>query len=259
MSSHELPTAAGERSSLSIVLPCRNEAGNVVRVVGEALARGRDVAYDVEVIVVDDGSSDSTATLAEALAREDPRVRVIRHPHNLGYGAALRSGFAAARARWVFYTDGDGQLSLDDLRQVPAKLATCDVVVGYRRARQDPFARRVMGHAWTRVVNWTFGLDLRDADCAFKIFPREFLQRIELLSTGALISAELVARAHNQGLCVCQIAVGHRPRVAGRPTGAHPRVIARAFRELFALRRSIRRNGNANLKDDGPRDRESAR
>ncbi len=259
MSAHELPTAPGEPSSLSIVLPCRNEAGNVVRVVGEALARGCDVAQDVEVIVVDDGSSDSTATLAEALARADPRVRVVRHPHNRGYGAALRSGFAVARGRWVFYTDGDGQLTLDDLRQVPAALATCDVVVGYRRARQDPFTRRWMGHAWTQVVNWTFGLDLRDADCAFKIFPREFLERIELSSTGALISAELVARAKNRGLRVHQIAVGHRPRVAGRPTGAHPRVIARAFRELFALRRSIRRGGSDTRKAHESSGRESAR
>lgn len=251
MSSHELPTVPGEPSSLSIVLPCRNEAGNVVRVVGEALARGRDVASQVEVIVVDDGSSDATAALADELAREDSRVRVVRHPQNRGYGAALRSGFAAAHGAWVFYTDGDGQLSLDDLRQLPAALATCDAVVGYRRARQDPLARRCMGHVWTTVVNWTFGLDLVDADCAFKIFPREFLQRAELSSTGALISAELVARAKHHGLRVQQIAVGHRPRIAGQPTGAHPRVIARAFRELFALRRRIRSQARATAK---PRD-----
>lgn len=243
MLSPQLPTVAGEASFLSIVLPCRNEEGNVVRVVGEALAHGREVAASVEVIVVDDGSSDSTGALAEGLARLDPCVRVIRHPHNLGYGAALRSGFAAARGTWVFYTDGDGQLNLADLREVPALLAQCDVVVGYRRARCDPPLRRWMGSAWTALVNLVFGLDLRDADCAFKIFPRSFLQRIELESTGALISAELVARARGQGLCVCQMAVDHRPRIAGRPTGAHPRVLLRALRELLPLRRAIRRGG----------------
>lgn len=241
MRSQRLPSSLGDRSSLSIVLPCRNEAGNVARVVGEALERGSEVVESLEVIVVDDGSSDATGSLAEALARADARVRVVHHASNRGYGAALRSGFAAARNEWVFYTDGDGQLSLDDLRALPAALGSCEVVVGYRRARRDPLARRFMGHAWTRVVNCAFGLDLIDADCAFKIFPRDFLQRTEFLSTGALISAELVARAKNQGLRVSQIAVDHRPRVAGQPTGAHPRVIARAFRELLTLRRSIGR------------------
>jgi glycosyltransferase involved in cell wall biosynthesis len=247
MRSHELPTVSGEPASLSIVLPCRNEAGNVARVVGEALSRGADVARSVEVIVVDDGSTDSTGAIAEDLARTDPRVRVVRHPTNRGYGAALRSGFDAATSAWVFYTDGDGQLSLDDLRRLPEALDSSDVVVGYRRARQDPLARRVMGHVWTKVVNVAFGLHLRDADCAFKIFPREFLQSTALRSTGALISAELVARAERRGLRVAQIAVDHRPRVAGSSSGAHPRVIARALRELFALRRSIRSDADAAL------------
>ncbi len=245
MRSHELPTAPGEPASLSIVLPCRNESGNVARVVAEALSRGCEVARSVEVIVVDDGSTDSTGTIAEELARRDTRVRVVRHPANRGYGAALRSGFDAARSAWVFYTDGDGQLSLDDLRRLPDALCDCDVVVGYRRARQDPLSRRVMGHVWTKVVNVAFGLDLRDADCAFKIFPRRFLEGAELRSTGALISAELVARAKQRGLRITQIAVDHRPRVAGRSSGAHPRVIARALRELYALRRAIRDGAKA--------------
>lgn len=208
----------------------------------EALACGGDVAPTVEVIVVDDGSSDETGRLADSLAQADPRVRVIHHAVNQGYGAALRSGFAEARGTWVFYTDGDGQLNLDDLRGLPDLLATCDVVVGYRVARQDPLARRWMGAGWTWLVNRAFGLSLRDADCAFKIFPREFLHSAGLKSTGALISAELVARADRSGLVIRQMAVDHRPRVSGRPTGAHPRVILRAFRELWALRGEIERS-----------------
>ncbi len=235
--------------SLAVVLPCRNEAAVLRDVVGAALRHAQPCARALEVVVVDDASTDATPALAAALAREDPRVRVVRTPACRGYGAALRAGFAATTAAWVFYTDGDGQF---DLAELPAFLGalrepdaphtphTPHIVIGRRATRAEGLVRRFNAWAWTALVNGAFGLHVRDVDCAFKVFPGEVLRAMPLESDGALISAELLARARRLGLRIAQRDVTHHPRRAGRASGASPRVILRAFRELFALRGRIR-------------------
>jgi glycosyltransferase involved in cell wall biosynthesis len=225
---------AGYRS-LSIVLPCLNEAQAIDRVVRSAVEVGRAIAMPFEVLVVDDGSTDDTARVVEAAAAELPEVRCLRHGTNLGYGAALRTGFEHARGELVFYTDGDGQF---DLRELPALLALVgpyDVVTGYRRMRRDGPLRLLYGAAWTALTDVLLGTGVRDVNCAFKVFPRSLVERADLRSTGALIGAELLSEARRLGLRVGEIGVTHFPRRSGRPTGAYPAVIGRAFRELIAL------------------------
>jgi glycosyltransferase involved in cell wall biosynthesis len=243
------PSAPQRLASLAIVLPCRNEAQNVERVVAEALRHGALAAARVEVIVVNDASLDDTGAKAEALAAQDSRVRVVHHSVNQGYGGALRSGFAATTAATVFYTDGDGQFDLAELSRLPALLASpSTVLAAYRLKRQDPALRRLMGWVWTRVVNLAFGLHSKDVDCAFKAFPGEFVRSLPLESRGALISAELLARSKAAGMEIVTTGVRHLPRQAGRPTGAHPRVILRALRELVVLRSRILAAGRKNDK-----------
>lgn len=232
-------------SSLSIVLPCRNEAGNVERVVAAALRAGKPVTDRLEVIVVDDGSTDNTAALADVAARSEAAVRVVRNERSLGYGGALKRGFAAATGDWVFFTDGDGQFDLAQLPTVMALIGPDRVVAAFRIHRRDPPLRRLMGRGWTWLVNIVFGLRVRDVDCAFKVFPREFLRSIELRSGGALISAELLARASYRGLKIVQVGVHHQARTAGRSSGGSPRVILRAVAELLSLRGQIRREAGA--------------
>jgi len=221
--------------SLSVVLPCRNEAGNVQRVVEEVLRDAGRFVTQIEVIVVNDGSDDETGSLADAIAAADPRVRVVHHATGRGYGGALRGGFAATSGEWVFYTDGDGQFDVAQLAIALPKLQWADIVAGYRIRRAEGWVRRLNGWAWTRAVSAVFGLRVRDVDCAFKLFPGEFVRGTPLESSGALISAELLARASRAGLRIEQVGVLHRKRIAGEATGADLRVILRAFRELFAL------------------------
>jgi glycosyltransferase involved in cell wall biosynthesis len=222
------------------VLPCHNEEASVERVVTEVTARLGAAAVRLEVIVVDDGSRDRTGVLADRIAAEDARVRVVHHPECLGYGAALRSGFAASTADWVFYTDGDGQFDVAELLAILPRLEGCDAVIGQRMQRAEGAIRNLFGWFWTRLVNAVFGFSHRDIDCAFKIFPGWFVRGTPFVSTGALISAELVARAEGQGLRIEQVGVRHRPRLGGTASGASPLVILRAFRELLALRSRIR-------------------
>ena len=230
---------SGRRPGLSVFFPCYNEAGNLPRVVREALDFLPTVTDDFELILVDDGSRDATGQIADELAAGDGRIRVVHHETNRGYGAALRSGFGAATKELVFYTDGDGQFDIAELGGLLEKIRDCDIVSGYRRRRSDGCLRRLNAYLWGALVQRVLGFRCRDVDSAFKLYRREVFDRIEMRSTGALIDAEILARARRAGFTLAQVPVSHRPRLAGQQTGASLRVIARAFRELWKLRKTI--------------------
>lgn len=224
---------------LSVFFPCYNEEANVQRVVTRAAEVLEGLSPDWEIIVVNDGSSDRTGELADALAAGDGRIRVVHHARNGGYGMALRSGFATARRSFVFYTDGDGQFDIAELPRLLERVGEADIINGYRRRRQDRLVRRVNSACWSWLVRRVLGFRCRDVDSAFKLYPRELFGRITLKSSGALIDAEVLARASRLGYTILDVPVSHLPRCAGRATGARLGVILRAFRELLALRRDI--------------------
>jgi glycosyltransferase involved in cell wall biosynthesis len=225
--------------SLTVVLPCHDEQDNVLQAIRDARLAAAAAADDYEIVVVDDGSADATGSLAAAAADEDPRVRVVVHEHNRGYGAALRSGIDAARCDWILLTDADLQFDLTELIRFVEPARAHDVVVGYRLVRMDPLMRRVNAYAWNRLVGRVFDLDVRDVDCAFKLVRRELAQRLHLTADGAMISAELMARAALAGASIAELGVHHRPRTAGRQSGAEPAVVLSAFRELRRIRAEL--------------------
>ena len=227
-------------TSLSIVLPCFNEVENVAAAVAQAHDAGAAHADRHEVIVVDDGSTDGTGPVAVALAHADERVRVVTHERNRGYGAALRSGFAATRGAWVLLTDGDLQFDLGELDRFTNLTNDHDLVAGHRIDRADPPARRAAAHLWNLLVRRSFGVALRDVDCAFKLMRGEPLRALPLASDGAMISTELLVRAQRAGWRIAEVGVHHRPRPAGEPSGGDPRVVLRAFREHRVLQRALR-------------------
>ncbi|MEM1418740.1 MAG: glycosyltransferase family 2 protein [Myxococcota bacterium] len=225
--------------SLSIVLPCRDEERNVGPVVRDALRMADVLAERAEVVVVDDGSRDGTVRVAEEAAqRSEARVplRVVRHARGRGYGAALRSGFEAARGHWVLYADADRQFELADAARLVALLPEHDLVCGYRRPRADGLGRELLGRAWSALVDHVLGTGLRDVNCGLKLFPRALFERIEVESAGALVDAEIVAKARALGYRIGEVPVRHRPRPEGRASGARPEVIVRALYELWRAR-----------------------
>jgi glycosyltransferase involved in cell wall biosynthesis len=246
----DLPTAAGVRehphrapgplSGLTVVLPCFNEAANVADAIHAATAAAERCACTHQIVVVDDGSSDATATIAAAFAARDARVHLVVHARNQGYGDAVRSGIAAATQPWILLTDADLQFDLDELESFVPLAGDADLIVGWRIARRDPVNRRINAAAWNWLVRRTFGIPVRDVDCAFKLVRRDLAQQLELRSTGAMISTELIVGSLARGARLEQLGVHHRPRVAGEQSGANVRVVARAFRELLTLRRSWR-------------------
>lgn len=230
--------------SLTIFFPCYNEEANVEHTTLAALEAGRQFTDDLEVIIVNDGSRDRTAEIADRLAAAHPQVRAVHNNPNLGYGGALQRGFREATREWIFYTDGDGQFDFREIAVLLPVLDRFDILSAYRLNRQDPRLRKLNAWCWTTLVNVLFGLRLRDIDCAFKLYPRKLFDQIEMWSMGALIDTEILAKARLLGYRIGQTGVHHYPRTAGSQTGANLRVILRAFKELFKLRRRILRSNS---------------
>ena len=233
------PLPDEDKVSISVFLPCYNEEENVERTAANALEVLEAISNDYELIIVNDGSGDRTGEIARRLAGANPRIRVVDHPVNRGYGGALQSGFRVATKEFVFYTDGDGQFDMKELPALLPLIKQCDIVSGYRMNRQDNFIRKINAWCWGRLVNFVFSMHIRDVDCSFKLFKRAIYDNIKMRSNGALIDAEILARAQRKGYKVIQRGVNHYPRIAGKATGAKLSVILRAFKELMALRKQI--------------------
>jgi glycosyltransferase involved in cell wall biosynthesis len=222
--------------SISAVLPAYNEEQVIAASVAAMVKTLEALDADYEVIVVNDGSRDRTAEILTRLGQENPRVRMVSHERNQGYGAAVWTGFTSAQKELVFLTDGDKQFDVDELSLLLPMMDGADMVIGYRPKRADPPLRLLNAWGWKLLVNSLFGYTARDIDCAFKLFRRRVLDRVEVHSRGAMLSAEFLIKARRLGYVIRERAVSHYPRPAGQATGARPAVILRAFRELWQLR-----------------------
>jgi glycosyltransferase involved in cell wall biosynthesis len=233
-----MPSALG----ISAVLPAFNEEAIIERTVKHVSGVLAGLTSDFEVIVTNDGSRDRTGEILSDLQTRAPQLnlRVVTHRVNCGYGAALASGFDAARKELIFMTDGDKQFDVTELNLfLPAMDAHTDLVIGWRRNRADPPMRKLNALGWKLLVNALFGYTARDVDCAFKLFRRRVWQSMTVHARGATFSAEFLIKARRLGFQVTELPVSHLPRTAGSPTGARPDVIVRAFVELFRLWRNL--------------------
>jgi glycosyltransferase involved in cell wall biosynthesis len=231
-------------SSLSIVLPAHNEEATVESAVEEVSGVAQQLGVDYEIILVNDGSTDRTGEIGRELARRIPNFRLVEHYPSRHYGGALKAGFAAAAKELIAFFPADGQFVFSEIRQLLEKLDEADIVSGYRIERADNFIRRLNGSGWNLVVRLLFGYLCRDIDCGFKLFRREILERVRLITDWAPIDTELLAGAKARGYRIAEVPVSHLPREAGAATGADLEVIASAFRDLprfwLRLRRELR-------------------
>jgi glycosyltransferase involved in cell wall biosynthesis len=231
---------ASKVAELSFFFPAHNEEANLEALVAEALATLPSLAQKFEVIAVDDGSKDGTPAIADELAKLHPNVfRVVHHATNLGYGAALRSGFRAARYDLIAFIDGDRQFRVIDVGRLTERIAapdSPDVVVGFRLKRADPPIRRWYARVYRLSNRIFFGVRVRDIDCACKLFKRGALEPIRVASGGAFFTAELLIKLRFEGRRIAEVGVPHYPRTAGSPTGAKPSVVFRAVRDFWSLR-----------------------
>lgn len=228
-------------SSISLVFPAYNEGMNIELAVSKGRDAFKKIAEKVEIIVVNDGSSDNTGEIIDRLARESDEVVPVHHPQNRGYGAAICSGFYRASCDYVFFSDSDMQFDLNEIGKLVEWIDRYDIVAGYRAKRADPLHRKLNAAAWNVLVRSLLGVKARDIDCAFKLFRRKVFDTIHLDSAGAMVNTELLALAGVNGFTIKEVPVSHFPRQQGTQTGANLKVILKAFRELFRMYGRLKR------------------
>jgi glycosyltransferase involved in cell wall biosynthesis len=222
--------------AISVFFPCYNDEATIGRMVELAARTIDECGVDGDITVVDDGSTDSSPqVLAEAASRE-PRLQIVTHEANRGYGGALLSGFAAATRQWVFYTDGDAQFDPTELALlVEAARDTVDVVQGYKIRRADNLARRVIGRVYHRFVAFAFGLKIRDTDCDFRLIRKTALDRITLVHSTGVICVELVKKLQESGARFVEVPIHHYPREHGQSQFFHFSSVVRSLSDLVGL------------------------
>ena len=233
--------------SLSFVLPMYNEEGNIETAVNEAIRVGYKMARAVEVVVVDDASTDSSPEIVDKLADTLPELMVIHHSRNRKLGGALKTGFAAASMEWVLYIDSDLPIHMDDALQALPLTEISDVVIGWRKSRAESWRREFISKVYNRMIRYTFGLRVRDVNFAFKLFRRSLLSQIILTSEGSFIDAELLLEMRRVGALISEIGLDYYPRVAGVSTLASNGVILKILREMLSYRLEAYGRENDNL------------
>lgn len=203
-------------SSLSIFFPSLNDAKALPELVKKAYAIGQIVAQTLEVIVVNDGSTDNTKDVLVTLQHTYKNLRIITHAKNHGYGGALISGFTAAKYEWVFYTDGDGQYNPLELSRLVKEVKTSiDVVNGYKIKRADPLIRVILGNAYNWLMHQKNTLPIKDIDCDFRLIRNSMLKKIHLTETSGAICMELITKLQAAGAQFTDVGVSHYPRLHG--------------------------------------------
>lgn len=225
------------QEGLTVFFPAYNDAPSLPELVGKTFRVLEELSRDFEVIVVNDGSTDETGQVLGGLQRQyGSRLRIVTHPRNLGYGAALRSGFREARKELVFYTDGDGQYDVGELPLLLDELKPdVGLVNGYKMSRNDAWYRAVAGAAYKALVRRLFRIQLADVDCDFRLIRRCLLENIDLRSTSGTICVELVHKLERSGTRIVQVPVHHYPRLHGRSQFFRPRPLLNTLSQLTLL------------------------
>ena len=229
-------SAPDKPAGLSVFFPAYNDSGTIASMVIRAVQAASELTPDYEVIVVNDGSGDATPAIIDELARTYPRVRIVHHPTNRGYGGALQTGFRTASKELIFYTDGDAQYDPAELSVLWARMTPeIDLVNGYKISRADPLHRIVIGRVYHYIVSTLFGLKLRDVDCDFRLMRRAIFERINLEKTSGIICVEMMKKIQDGGFRIAEVPVHHYHRAFGKSQFFNFRRLLRTGRDLLLL------------------------
>ena len=219
--------------SLSVFFPVYNEAKTLPLLVKKAEHYIPSLAKKYELIIVNDGSTDQSRQVASQLIKGKKHWRLINHPHNLGYGEVLKTGIKASRHAWTFWTDGDLQFSLAELKRFVNCTNDYQTIIGYRRHRAEGLKRSLASSLFKIYIDLLFRIQVKDIDCAFKLIKTKLLKKLTLNSGSAFTSSEILYRLKKQGIVFKELPVNHYPRRYGQATGNQPQVIVKACWEAF--------------------------
>ncbi|MDD5148288.1 MAG: glycosyltransferase family 2 protein [Candidatus ainarchaeum sp.] len=224
-----------KKESVSVFFPAYNDSATIGKLAADAVALLRKEKRDFEIIIVNDGSRDDTPKIIDGLAKKYPEVKAIHHKKNRGYGGALKTGFENARKDLIFYTDGDGQYDVKELKILLDNLGGFDGVNGYKIKRNDAAYRIILGDIYRRFVKFFFALKLMDIDCDFRLFKRKIFDKVKLESNTGVICVEMVKKIEAGGYKIKEVPVHHYPRISGNSQFFIPRRLFQVFKSLFWL------------------------
>jgi glycosyltransferase involved in cell wall biosynthesis len=225
--------------SLSVILPVYNEEKDIETVLNETASFLKNNFQKYEIIIVNDGSSDRSADIINNFAKDNPDIVVMNHKKNKGYGCAVRTGIGMASLNYIFFMDADGQFRIEDFNLIKSFIPQYDMVIGFRKQRNDTPFRVLLGKTFTMIINRFYRLNFRDINCAFKLMKRINVQGFELQINGPLINAEILIKAKHSGLKIKEVPIPHYPRLHGQSTGARIDTILKAVEDFFHLLRIL--------------------
>jgi glycosyltransferase involved in cell wall biosynthesis len=227
-------------NSLSVFFPTYNEEANIEKTVLAAKQVLEKLVNNWEILIINDGSTDKTKEIAQKLAKSENRIKVITHQQNLGYGSALKSGFAKAKYSWIAFADSDGQFDFAEIEKFFSFVGKADLILGYRIKRADALNRRLYTFVWALIPKILWGLKVRDYSCGFKLIKKEVFVAVQpLVGEEKTTQIELLVKAKKQGFKFVEIGVHHYPRRFGKQTGAKLKVVVKSIVDLFRLYRKI--------------------
>jgi len=236
---HEPSTTAVRKPRISLFFPVYKDEGTVGRVAEKSVALLADVADAYEIIIIDDGSPDRAGEVAEEFARTHPCVRVIHHPRNLGYGQALRTGFAAARYEWIAFTDGDDEYEVDDFRKLLRLREYYDLIITFRYVKRYSSLRVFISYVYNAMLRMTFQSPYRDISCGLRLVRKDIVELLDLISTSPFIGAEVAIKTMLKGFRVGEVGIQTFPRQMGRGSSVSLANIVATVRDMVRVRRTV--------------------
>lgn len=224
--------------NLSIVLPIFNEEHIIDQSILDIIKKSKQIFSKIEILAIDDGSTDRTLAILKRLRRKEKRIKIINHKINKGYGACLRSGIIHAKFDWIFFTDSDMQFNVDEIAHFLPHTNKFDFIVGYRKQRADSLRRKIISKIYNKIVKIIFGLPLKDVDCAFKLMRKSALTSVKFHSNSFFMSVELMVKARHLGFRVKELGVHHYPRIKGISKVTYKRILLTII-DLVKLRLSL--------------------
>lgn len=225
-----------DRTGVSVFFPCYNDQASIGKLITTTFGVLKKITKKYEIIIIDDGSTDQSREILQKFAKKHPKLRLIFHKRNRGYGGALKSGFKACRYEYVFYTDGDGQYDVGELPLLICMMkGEINFVNGIKQARMDPTYRVVIGNIYSFLARWMFWLPIHDVDCDFRLIKADLVKKLKLRSNSGTVCIELVKRAQRKGGKFRQVSITHLKREFGSSQFFRPKHLLTTFLEITRL------------------------
>jgi glycosyltransferase involved in cell wall biosynthesis len=228
-----------EKPDITLFFPVYRDERTVEAVARKALAVLQDVAANYEVIIINDGSPDRSGEIADALARDNPQISVIHHSKNLGYGAALKSGFASSKYEWICFTDGDDEYDVADLRRLIVLRDFYDLVITFRYVKVYAGDRQLISWIYNSVLRFLFRTPYRDISTGLRLIRKSLIDQIACQSNSPFIGAELTIKAMLKGYRVGEVGIQTFPRELGKGASTSLPNILATIRDMKAVYQTI--------------------